>query len=137
MNSIYDSNNSSKSNPVKKSLKKNSEGGKFENKSLEERNQIACWFNFDKKNIMSNENSTNKKASKSLESPSKRWGHTSLVYNNTMYIFGGRYSSRNLANIFAFNLENFFWYKVEPIGQIPPARDSHSILLVIPYFISL
>lgn len=103
--------------------------------SLETRSSIACWFNFPKKSIFpANENAVSRKANKNLETPSKRWGHSSVIHNNNMYIFGGRNSCRNLANIYAFNLENFFWYKIEPIGQVPLARDSHSAILVISYF---
>lgn len=130
MNSIYDSNNSSKTNHITNPLLGNCQPERTDSRDLEDRNEIACWFNFNKKSFLSSENFSGKKGSKSLEIPSKRWGHCSIVYNNNMYVFGGRYSSRNLANIFAFNLENFFWYKIEPIGQIPPARDSHSMILV-------
>lgn len=130
MNSIYDSNNSSKTNHINDALLGYSQLGKLDSRDLEDRSEIACWFNFNKKSIFNSESFSGKKGSKSQEFPSKRWGHCSVVYNNNMYVFGGRYSSRNLANIFAFNLENLFWYKIEPIGQIPPARDSHSMILV-------
>ncbi len=130
MNTIYDSNNLSKSVILKISPKRISEDEKIERINLEEKNNIACWFNYTNKSIFSNDTPINKKTNKSLDIPSKRWGHSSLIYNNNMVIFGGRYSTKNLANIFAFNLENYFWYKIEPIGQIPPARDSHTIILV-------
>lgn len=90
---------------------------------------LAKWIIFDKKSNSLNINSLKKKT-KTPDMPSKRWGHSSLIVNENMLVFGGRNSTRNLANIFAFNLENLFWYKIEPLGQIPPARDSHSTLLV-------
>jgi len=131
MNSIYDSNNSSKTNHRKNSLLESIQAGQADSRNLEDRSETACWFNFNKKSIFNSKNFAPEKGSKSLEWPTKRWGHCSTVYNNNMFVFGGRYSLRNLANIFAFNLENFFWYKIEPMGQIPPARDSHSMIQVL------
>ncbi len=136
MNSTYDSNNSSKTNHIKNSLTITStnQTDKLYSRELQEKNELACWFDFNKKTFSNNNenfSATKKSSFKNPEFPSKRWGHCCVVFNGNMFVFGGRYSSRNLANIFAFNLENFFWFKIEPIGQIPPARDSHSMILVI------
>lgn len=68
--------------------------------------------------------------SKNIDTPYKRWGHSSLEYNNSLIIFGGRHSTRSLVNIYSFDLENFFWYKLDPLGQTPSARDSHSAIIV-------
>lgn len=67
---------------------------------------------------------------KQADTPSKRWGHSSIIYKNLMIIFGGRHSQRSLANLYALNLNNLTWSKIEPLGQTPPARDSHSSILV-------
>lgn len=92
----------------------------------------AVWYVYNKKANVSNtaQPIPGKKAVKSSEVPSKRWGQSSVVYNKSMVIFGGRHSTRSLANIFSFDFTSCAWSKIEPLGQIPPARDSHSAIVV-------
>ena len=75
-------------------------------------------------------NSYAKNRIKNFDHPTKRWGHSSTVYNKQMVVFGGRQSTKNLANIYSFDFESCLWQKIDPLGQIPPARDSHSTILV-------
>ena len=63
------------------------------------------------------------------EHPSKRWGHSVILYNNSMIIFGGRHLMRSLSNIYSLDFTNQIWSKIEPNGNPPPARDSHSAIL--------
>ena len=89
----------------------------------------AIWINFiHKKSFIPNPQLKNKV--KNLDYPTKRWGHSSTIYNKQMIIFGGRQSTKSLANIYSFDFDTNIWQKIEPLGQIPPARDSHSTILV-------
>ena len=90
----------------------------------------SIWINYIHKKL-SNQLSQPKNRFKNIDHPTKRWGHSSTVYNKQMIIFGGRQSTKSLANIYSFNFETNLWQKMEPLGQIPPARDSHSTILVI------
>jgi hypothetical protein len=90
----------------------------------------AIWHNHAKKASLSGNQQSNRKVVKSSDLPSKRWGHSAVVHNKTMLLFGGRHSTRSLANLYYFDLSTSLWGKVEPLGQIPPARDSHSCIVV-------
>ena len=87
------------------------------------------WFNFKKKS-KEFQCINGKKGDKIIDNPYRRWGHSSLYFNNSLLIFGGRHSTRSLVNIYAFDLDNLFWYKIEPLGQTPAARDSHCTIIV-------
>ena len=73
--------------------------------------------------------STTKKTYNSSEHPSKRWGHSAILYNNNMIIFGGRHLQRSLSNIYLLDFITFNWSKIEPEGNPPSGRDSHSAVL--------
>lgn len=90
----------------------------------------AIWHNYAKKAGLNGNQQSNKKAVKSSDIPSKRWGHSAVAYNKAMLLFGGRHSTRSLANLYYFDFTTHLWSKVEPLGQIPPARDSHSSIIV-------
>lgn len=91
--------------------------------------QDPIWFNFSKK--LKEFQPNGQRRGKSIDTPYKRWGHSSLLFKNAIVIFGGRHSTRSLVNIYAFDLENLFWYKLDALGQTPAARDSHSAVIVI------
>ena len=73
--------------------------------------------------------STIRKSYHNSEHPSKRWGHSAILYNNNMIIFGGRHLKKSLSNVYSLNFSSLTWSKMEPIGIIPLARDSHSAVL--------
>ena len=73
--------------------------------------------------------STTKKTYNSSEHPSKRWGHSAILYHNSMIIFGGRHLQRSLSNVYSLDFSTLTWSKMEPIGPIPLARDSHTAVL--------
>jgi hypothetical protein len=87
------------------------------------------WYSFKKKSKEFQFNN-GKKGDKIFDNPYRRWGHSSLYYNNTLLIFGGRHSTRSLVNIYGFDIDNLFWYKIDPLGQTPAARDSHCTIIV-------
>jgi hypothetical protein len=70
--------------------------------------------------------SNTRKNSRGTEHPSKRWGHSVILYNRSMIIFGGRHLQRSLSNIYSLDFTSLTWTKIEPNGTPPPARDSHS-----------
>lgn len=90
----------------------------------------AIWHNHSKRTNHSGNQQSNRKVVKSSDFPSKRWGQSAVVYNKSMLLFGGRHSTRSLANLYYFDFSTSLWSKVEPLGQIPPARDSHSCIVV-------
>ena len=73
--------------------------------------------------------SNNRKTYKGAEHPSKRWGHSVVLHNNNMIIFGGRHSQRILSNIYSLDFTTLSWSKIDPTGNSPPARDSHSAII--------
>ena len=73
--------------------------------------------------------STTKKKYNGSEHPSKRWGHSVILFNKSMIIFGGRHLQRSLSNIYALDFTTLTWSKIEPCGNPPPARDSHSAII--------
>jgi hypothetical protein len=91
----------------------------------------AIWHNPSRRANTSGNQQSNKKVVRSSDLPSKRWGQSAAVYNKSMLLFGGRHSTRSLANLYYFDFSSSLWGKVEPLGQIPPARDSHSCIVVI------
>jgi hypothetical protein len=93
----------------------------------------SYWFivNQKKSNLVTSHSNGSRRNIRGVDTPYKRWGHSSMIYNKSLLIFGGRHSHRSLANIYALDLTFHTWNKIEPLGQIPPARDSHSAILVI------
>lgn len=89
----------------------------------------VLWFNFPQAKLYSH-CSSGRRGARLPETPAKRWGHSSWIFNKSMFVFGGRHSHRSLVNIYTFDFSTFTWSKVDPAGQTPPARDSHSAILV-------
>ena len=85
----------------------------------------AQWF------IHSNEHKSHKKGK---GGPAKRWGHSSVVKDHRLLIYGG--NGRNPRNtrhwqcFYELDLSEWEWNKLEPANRAPPIRDSHSALLV-------
>ena len=73
--------------------------------------------------------SSQRKTYNGKEHPSKRWGHSAVLYNNSMIIFGGRHSQRILSNIYSLDFATLSWTKIEPFSKSPQARDSHSAVI--------
>ena len=73
--------------------------------------------------------SSKRKTYNGPEHPSKRWGHSAVLYNNSMIIFGGRHSQRILSNIYSLDFATLSWTKIDPYSKAPQARDSHSAVI--------
>ena len=96
------------------------------NKKSIQKNNYQSSQDFPQFSIVS---SNNRKTYKGPEHPSKRWGHSVVLHNNNMIIFGGRHSQRILSNIYSLDFTSLSWSKIEPCGNSPPARDSHSAII--------
>ena len=46
-----------------------------------------------------------------------------------MIIFGGRHSQRILSNIYSLDFNTLSWSKIDPCGNSPQPRDSHSAIV--------
>ncbi|XP_033106357.1 kelch domain-containing protein 3-like isoform X2 [Anneissia japonica] len=63
--------------------------------------------------------------------PFMRYGHSAVAYNDNIYIFGGRNDPDGACNeLFCFQTASLKWCLPKPTGDIPPARDGHSVCLV-------
>jgi len=70
-----------------------------------------------------------KTAKKNKAEPSKRWGHSSVVSQDKLFIFGGAaYNSNFQTNeiFYQLDLVNWNWSRLTPLGSSPGVRDSHS-----------
>ncbi|XP_071963055.1 kelch domain-containing protein 3-like isoform X2 [Antedon mediterranea] len=63
--------------------------------------------------------------------PFMRYGHSAIAYNDNIYIFGGRNDPDGACNeLYCFQTSTFKWCLPKPSGDIPPARDGHSVCLI-------
>eukprot|EP00944_MAST-04C_sp_MAST-4C-sp1_P003281 g3281.t1 len=62
--------------------------------------------------------------------PSARYGHSSIVYNEQMVMFGGSNLGVKYKNdAWALNLTSYAWNELETTGTKPSARHGHSSIL--------
>ena len=59
-----------------------------------------------------------------IEVPSRRYGHTAVLVEQSVYIWGGRYPYCNV--LYAFDVDTHSWFKTNISGSIPEARSNHS-----------
>ena len=63
--------------------------------------------------------------------PSPRFGHTSEIYKNNMYIFGGWNGSDTLDELYTYSfISNIFYAERLVSGMHPPARYRHSSTII-------
>ncbi|KAL6488156.1 hypothetical protein MHYP_G00047820 [Metynnis hypsauchen] len=61
------------------------------------------------------------------EVPYMRYGHTAVLVDDTIYIWGGRNDTEGACNVlYAFDVNNHRWYTPKISGTVPGARDGHS-----------
>ena len=58
--------------------------------------------------------------------PSKRWGHTATVINDSMYIFGGCDGANCFSELYEFRFSTRIWSIVE-VSSCPSGRYFHSM----------
>ncbi|RKP33878.1 hypothetical protein BJ085DRAFT_39687 [Dimargaris cristalligena] len=69
--------------------------------------------------------------------PPKRAFHSSCIYDNKLYIFGGCDSERFFNDLWVFDLVEKTWSILKPQGEIPPPRASHSSFIIDGYMVIL
>ena len=57
--------------------------------------------------------------------PGVRSGHTAVVHQNKMYVFGGQSDQGYYNDLFALDLGNYHWEKVKSVGKLPEPRAGH------------
>lgn len=58
-----------------------------------------------------------------------RWGHSSTVYDNKIFIFGGRFSS-DLNDLLVFDIEKNMFKSLKTGPELPKARRRHSACFI-------
>jgi N-acetylneuraminic acid mutarotase len=58
-----------------------------------------------------------------------RWGHSSTVYDNKIYIFGGRFCN-DLNDLLVLNVEKNTMKVAKVVGEVPKARRRHSACFI-------
>lgn len=59
------------------------------------------------------------------EGPKARDSHTCVNVGDSLILFGGNGGSYNFNDLNKFDLKTQKWSKLEPTGDIPPAREGH------------
>ena len=63
--------------------------------------------------------------------PSARSGHSAVIVNGNMYIFGGKNDdSEKLNDLWKFSLTDELWTELQPTGEIPFERSGHSMTVI-------
>ncbi|KAG2467485.1 KLDC3 protein, partial [Polypterus senegalus] len=61
------------------------------------------------------------------EVPYMRYGHTAVLVDDTIYVWGGRNDTEGACNVlYAFDVNNHKWFTPRISGTVPGARDGHS-----------
>lgn len=60
--------------------------------------------------------------------PSKRWGHTAVLYGNNLVIFGGK-TGKTKEPVYSINCDTFECENMDG-GETPVIRESHSCSLI-------
>lgn len=64
------------------------------------------------------------------EIPYQRYGHTAVVLNDLVYVWGGRNDDTACNVLFCFDTNSLLWTKPKVFGKIPAARDGHSACVI-------
>ncbi|XP_042161655.1 kelch domain-containing protein 3 isoform X2 [Oncorhynchus tshawytscha] len=63
--------------------------------------------------------------------PYMRYGHTAVLLDDTIYIWGGRNDTEGACNVlYAFHVNNHRWNTPKISGTVPGARDGHSACIL-------
>ncbi|KAJ7419301.1 hypothetical protein WISP_54826 [Willisornis vidua] len=61
------------------------------------------------------------------EVPYMRYGHSAVLIDDTVYIWGGRNDTEGTCNVlYAFDVNTHKWFTPKVSGMVPGARDGHS-----------
>lgn len=67
--------------------------------------------------------------------PRRRRAHTTCVYNNCIYVFGGGDGVQALNDTYQLNLADMHWTELKTTGAIPISRGYHTSNLIKNHFI--
>ena len=60
------------------------------------------------------------------DSPLNRFGHTAIIYDHSMYIFGGWNGHDTLDDLYQYSFASNYWYEIRRIkGEKPLPRYRH------------
>lgn len=62
--------------------------------------------------------------------PYQRYGHTAVVHNDLVFIWGGRNDEAACNVLFCFDTTNLMWSQPKVCGEVPRARDGHSACII-------
>lgn len=67
--------------------------------------------------------------------PCRRRAHTTCVYNNCIYVFGGGDGVQALNDTYMLDLSDMHWSEVQTTGALPISRGYHTSNLIKSQFI--
>lgn len=62
--------------------------------------------------------------------PYQRYGHTAVVHNDQILVWGGRNDEAACNILFCFDTKHHSWSRPRVYGKIPGARDGHSACII-------
>eukprot|EP00595_Chromulina_sp_UTEXLB2642_P001484 CAMPEP_0196765108 /NCGR_PEP_ID=MMETSP1095-20130614/7610_1 /TAXON_ID=96789 ORGANISM="Chromulina nebulosa, Strain UTEXLB2642" /NCGR_SAMPLE_ID=MMETSP1095 /ASSEMBLY_ACC=CAM_ASM_000446 /LENGTH=757 /DNA_ID=CAMNT_0042122529 /DNA_START=202 /DNA_END=2472 /DNA_ORIENTATION=+ len=69
----------------------------------------------------------------SLNTPPPRCSHQAVYYKDRIYIFGGEYATLDqfyhYKDLWYLDIKTNVWKEIRPIGDLPPARSGHRMLV--------
>ncbi|KAM9808465.1 kelch domain-containing protein 3 isoform 2-T3 [Syngnathus typhle] len=66
------------------------------------------------------------------EVPYMRYGHTAVLLDETIYLWGGRNDTEGACNVlYAFDVNTHRWFTPKISGTVPGARDGHSACVLL------
>lgn len=60
----------------------------------------------------------------------KRYGHTAVVYQQNVYLWGGRNDDASCNVLYCFDTKTLSWSRPDVSGTLPGARDGHSASVI-------
>jgi N-acetylneuraminic acid mutarotase len=60
--------------------------------------------------------------------PAGRWGHSAVVHNDRMYVYGG-YGDTFLSDMYEYNFTTNMWAQVQTLGPKPKPRHFHAAVV--------
>ncbi|CAH3033959.1 unnamed protein product [Porites lobata] len=64
------------------------------------------------------------------EAPSRRYAHTMIAYNTSLYVFGGRINQQATNELWLFDTQTLCWMLLPSLGDSPFAVAGHTATLV-------
>eukprot|EP01122_Echinamoeba_exundans_P001567 TRINITY_DN11597_c0_g1_i1.p1 TRINITY_DN11597_c0_g1~~TRINITY_DN11597_c0_g1_i1.p1 ORF type:complete len:902 (-),score=157.14 TRINITY_DN11597_c0_g1_i1:580-3285(-) len=64
------------------------------------------------------------------EAPAGRWGHTSVIYGQSMFIYAGLTGKGYVDDLWEFHFNSRSWSRVNVTGDIPSSRHFHASVVV-------